>query len=179
MVDCVISRCAAQGEAQLFVFDEMGYGGVEGFSVFGRNDEAAALDDEGDLRVRVGGGDYGTSAGEHSGETRGHNQIGGVGALGKKVDVGGVEEIVEAIEGLERKQGYVGAVSDESFKLRAEGAIAAEEEVHSRVLMCASKGECFGQWGEEFEPLLRAHVARVQEDDLVFDAGYVFGEFAA
>ena len=128
-------------------------------------DEAVAGDYLGDLGAGVGGGDDGAAAGEHAGELGGHDEVGCSGALREQVDVGGVEEVVEAGEGLERQEGDVGAAGDEGLELRAEGSISAEEEVDSGIGVGAAGGEGFGEGGEEFEALLCAHVAGVEEDD--------------
>lgn len=91
---------AAEAEAENFVLDELGRGGEEGGGVLCWDDQAAAFDDLGDLGAGFGGCDHGTAAGEHSSEAGGHDQVGGACALGEQVNVGGVEEMVEAVEQL-------------------------------------------------------------------------------
>ena len=49
--------------------------------------------------------------------------------------------------------------------MRAEGSVAAEDEVDAGVWIATAGGGGFGQGGEEFEALLGAHVAGVEEDD--------------
>ncbi len=113
---------------------------MEGGIVLGGNNEPAglfggfALDNVGYLSAEVGRGDDGTSAGEHASEFGGHDEVGCSGALGEKMDIGCVEEIVEAVERLEREHRYVGTVGDQGFELWAKGSVAAEEEVNSGVM---------------------------------------------
>jgi hypothetical protein len=169
VLDGVAAGGDTEVEAEDRIFDEAGYGGVEGGGVFGGDNEAAAFDDVGYLGVGVGGGDDGAAAREHAGELGGHDEVGGSGSLGEEVDVGCVEEVVEALNWLEREQRYVGMVGDEGFELRAEGSVAAEEEVDARVVF-----EGLRKWGQEFEALFCAHIAGVEKDDFVFEV-----EFAA
>lgn len=143
--------------------------------VFGGNYEAAGLvgflsaDYVGHLCACVGGGDDGATAGEHAGELGGHDEVGDSGSLGKEVDVGGVQEVVEAIEWLEGEEGYVGAVGYERLELRTEGPVTAEEEVDARVMLEGS-----GEGGEKLEALLGSHVAGVEEESFAVEI-----EFAA
>ena len=159
--------------AEGWVVDESGDGGVEGLRVFGGDYEAAGsvggwtVDYLAYLGLRVGGGDYGASAREHGGELGGHDEVGGSGSLGKEMDVGGVEEVVETRERLEGEKGYVGVVCDEGFELGAERSIAAEEEVDAGVVF-----EGLREGGEEFEALLGSHIAGVEEDDFAFEAEF-------
>ena len=176
VLDGVATGGGTEMGAEGGVVDEALDGGVESFLVFGGDDEAAgvfrgvAADDVGDLSAGLGGGDNGTAAGEHAGELGRHDEVGGTGSLRKEVDVGGVEEVVEESERLQREQGYIGAAGDEGFELRAEGSVAAEEEVDAGIVVGAARGEGVGEGGEELEALLGAHVAGVEEDD--------FGVFA-
>ena len=110
----------------------------------GVRDEAAASDDLRDLGAEVGGGDDGAAAGEHAGEFGRHDEVGGVGALREHVDVGGVAEVVEAGEGLERQEGDVGEMRDDGFEMGAEGSVAAEDEVDARVGIGTAWSEGFG-----------------------------------
>lgn len=151
---------------------------MEGFGVFGGDDESAwivgdeavAGDYMGYLGAGLGGGDDGTAAGEHACELGGHDEVCGSGTLGEEVDVGGVEEVVEAGEGLKRQQGYVAVVSYEGFELGSEGSVSAEEEVNAGIGVGASGGEGGGERREKFEALLGSHVAGVEENYFFFQA---------
>jgi len=82
----------------------------------------------------------------------------------------GVEEVVEAREGLEGEEGDVGAAGDEDFELGAEGSIATEEEVNAGVCVGAAGGEGGRERGKKLQALLGAHVAGVEEDDFLTGA---------
>lgn len=160
----------SQFGAEGWVVEEGSDGSVESLMVFGRDYQTTGFlwcrpaNDGGYLRAGVGGGDDGAAAGEHAGELGGHDKIGGSGSLGEEMDVGCVEEVVEALDWLEREQRYVGVVGHEGFELRAEGSVTAEEEVDSRVVF-----EGLRKWGQEFEALFRTHIAGVEKDDFAFE----------
>jgi len=67
----------------------------------------------------------------------------------------------------------------EPFELRAEGAVAAKEEVHAGVVVSAAGGEGLGERGQQFEALFLAHIAGVEEDDLVLDPRDKRGQLVA
>ena len=113
----------------------------------------------------IGGGDDGFAAGEHAGELGGHDEVGCSTALRHEMNIRTIQQVVEARKGLEREHRHIFAVGDESFELRAEGSVSAEEEVYGLILL---KG--LGERREEFEALLGAHVAGVEEDRLAFEA---------
>src|ERR1700733_5028535 len=130
-----IGACGlAETEAEFLVFDQAEHSGVKGVVISSRNHEATVLHYHGDLGPRMSGGDHWTSAGEHGAQPRGHYQIGGARPLRQKVDVGGVQEIVEAVSWLQRKHGHVWVVSHEGFQSLAEGPVATKEEVNARVV---------------------------------------------
>src|ERR1700722_17742005 len=134
MADGIAACGGSEAGAQCGVLDQESDGGMERGRVFGRNDESAgvgggsAADDQGDLGAGIGGGDDGTAAGEHASELGGHDEIGRAGALRQQMDVGCVEEIVEAVDWLQRQKGDVGTTGDKCFQLGAKGSVAAEEE---------------------------------------------------
>ena len=152
VLDGVVACVGSEVGAEVFVGDEAFDGCVECVGNFGWNydaargvrDVTAARDDLCDLGAEVGGGDDGSAAGEHAGEFRRHDEIGGTGSLGEEMDVGGVEEVVEAVEGLEGQEGDVGEVGDDVFEVGAEGSVAAEDEVDARVGIGTAGGEGLG-----------------------------------
>jgi hypothetical protein len=83
--------------------------GVEGFRIFSGHYEATRVEWRcasnyvGYLGPGIGGGNYGASTGEHACEFGGHDEVGRAGTLRKKMDVGGVEQFVEALDGLQRQ----------------------------------------------------------------------------
>jgi hypothetical protein len=91
-----------------------------------------------DLGVGGGGDDYRATAREHAGEFRRHYKVSGSSPLRKQMDIGGVEEIIEAAQGLQWEQRDVGPIGNEILQLGTEGTVSAEEEVNARVGVAAS-----------------------------------------
>src|ERR1017187_9578506 len=86
--------------------------------------------------------------------------------------VGRVQQIIEPVERLQREQGHISPVGYKSFEPRTESSIAAENEMNPRVV-----GEGLGQRSQQFEALLRAHVARVEQNDLGVDVRNLGSKF--
>ena len=65
------------------------------------------------------------------------------------MNVGGVQQIVETIKGLQRQQRDIGVMRDQRLQLWAKGAVAAEEKVNPRVVSnvrasgASSSSPCF------------------------------------
>src|ERR1035441_10997191 len=90
------------------------------------------------------------------------------------MDVRRIQQVIQPIERLKRKQGHVWAVGHESFEPRAKSSVTAEDKVNPRVVL-----ERFRQRSQQFEAMLRAHVAGVKQDDLLIDARNLRCKFAA
>ena len=118
----------------------------------------------GDLCSSSGDGKDWAATGEHARKLRRHHKVRDIRLLWQQVDVGKVEQIVEALGRLQRKEGNVLNVGDERLESWAESTITAEDEVHSSV-----RGENLGKSGKDFEALLVPHIARVEKYDLALE----------
>ena len=83
------------------------------------------------------------------------------------MDVRGVEQIVEAVEGLEGEQGDVGQWRRRGSSWGRKAPVPQKMKWTRGI----ARAEGWASGGEEFEALLGAHVAGVEEDDFVVDAG--------
>src|SRR4051812_8718220 len=99
-------------------------------------------------------GNHGAAARQHHGQLRRRNQRGSACWLKKQMYVGCVQQIVETLERLERKQGDIASARNQRFKRGTKGSIATEQEVHHRIVF-----EGRGEGCKELETLLGSHVA--------------------
>lgn len=90
------------------------------------------------------------------------------------MDVGCIEEVIEAFQGLQREHGDIAEVGGELLEARTEGTVSAEEEVDAGIC-----GEACGEGDEGLKALFGPHIAGVEDDGLLLEAGDGLGELAA
>src|SRR5215469_7959197 len=173
MLDGVAAGVCSELFAERWVVDEVMDGSVEGAPVLCGNDETTDLarsfttDYVCHLCAGVGGGDYGPAARKHTGELGWHDQVGSPGSLRKEMDVGRVQQVVKPGERLQGEQGDVSVIGDKGCQSRAEGSVAAEQEMDARIVF-----ERPGERREEFQALFGSHVARVEKDDFILQVEF-------
>jgi hypothetical protein len=113
MPDSITSSISTELLTEFSVSDELLDCSVKRIRLFSRNDEAAghagsiARHHPSDLRSQISSGEDRAAAREHAGELGRHHQVGRTRSLRKQMDVGGVEQVIETLEWLERKQGDI------------------------------------------------------------------------
>lgn len=165
VLDRISPSVMAELNTQFAVCDQARDSRVKSEGILRRHNQAAsflrgvATHNQRDLRARIGSRYDRTSAGKHAGKARWHHQVGRAGALREQMNVGCIEQVVQAVQRLQRKQRNVCPSSYEDFKLGTERPVTTEDEVHSRIFKAATRRKCSRKWRKQFQALFRAHVS--------------------